>query len=75
MDEYLSQYKSIRNRMLASSYPAIHSPATAAQFALDGLRAHPDYAQLALTLHSKLTTFSSVDQIEAELIQLSTSSQ
>lgn len=61
--------------MIASSYPAIDNPAMAVQFNINGLRSHPEYAPLALTLHSQLGFVTTVEKIEAELIHAEQSSR
>ena len=67
MHEYLSLHKNIRTRMRAVNYPGILDKGTAAQFLLDGLRDHPDYNPIALTLHAQ-SSLLPIEQIEAHLL-------
>ena len=53
--------------MRAVNYPGILDKGTAAQFLLDGLRDHPDYNPIALTLHAQ-SSLLPIEQIETHLL-------
>ena len=71
MYEYLDKHKELRERMYASNVPGIHTQGTAAQFLIDGLRDHPDFNPIALTLRAQSATLTN-DQLEAQHLHAET---